>query len=228
MTTLKQYLVPAVISALIAVVIGLGFKTVESMPKAGTIGAGITNYSGISITGTPGSLDASGTVSFSGTVIDTGTTVLNNVVQSGNGFTLTLSTANGNSQAITAAQFCSAATVLIPITSTTTLTLTLPPATSTVATCGASLGSWASQYIDNESSSVVTIATSTGDIKGQGIQIYLASSTALTAAAGAYPMTSTGLALPATTTLLQTGIYTGTSTTNVILNMLNTFFKRQF
>src|SRR4051794_1289849 len=40
-----------------------------------------------------------------------GTLLTNEVVQSAAGFSLTLSTANGNTQRLTAAQFCSAATV---------------------------------------------------------------------------------------------------------------------
>lgn len=164
-----------------------------------------------------------GVTTFTSTLVNTSTTVLNNLIQGGNGFSLTIAAAT----VITATQFCSVSSIVIPPTAVAAFTITLPSATSTRLTCGATLGSFADQLIDNESSIVVTIATTTGEILGQGVQMQFASTTGPVANATLGGLTATGVAIPATTTLQQRGIYTGTSTTNVKLNILNSFFTRQ-
>lgn len=155
-----------------------------------------------------------------------GTLVVNELIQSGAGFSSTYSTANGTTLALTTASFCGVATVLIPITSTTTLTVTLPSATSTQVGCGAPLGSFSTQLIDNESSSAVTFATTTGEVPGQGVRFWIASSTPGTNATPAVFASASGIVVPASTTVQMMGQYTGTSTTNAILNVFVTFFKK--
>jgi hypothetical protein len=91
-----------------------------------------------------------------------GTTAMNNVIQSSSGYSQTYSTAAGTVFNVTPAQFCSAATILVPVSNTTTITVVLPSASTTYATCGATTGSWSNQIFQNDSSFSVTIATSTG------------------------------------------------------------------
>lgn len=160
------------------------------------------------------SIDRLGNLTTSANIVQTaGTTVLNNVVFGSGGYSSTFSTASGNSQTITAAQFCAATSILIPKTSTTTLTLTLPSAASTFTTCGAVAGGWASQLIDNESSFTVTLATSTTS----NINFYVASSTGNGKVTIPYPPT-----LPASTTMFSTGQYVDSTH----LNMFNLLYQR--
>lgn len=179
------------------------------------------------ITGT----SLSGVFSWAGTMVSTATLAVNNFVVSVVGWSLTLSTANGNSQTLGVTAFCGAATTITPITSTTTLTITLPSATSSAAACNGgnavALGSFSTQLITNESSNVLTFATTSGEVKGQGVQFDFASSTVFTNAAASpgYPFTSTGLAVPASTTVEMIGQFSGTSTANAILRIHVIYFQ---
>jgi len=161
------------------------------------------------------SVDNKGNISTIGNIVQTavtavntllGTTIFNNVVFSALGYSSTFSTANGNTQNVSTTQFCSGTTILIPQSSTSTLTLTLPAASSTYATCGATVGSWAPLIIDNESSKNVVIATSTG---GNGIVFFVASTTITNLGAPAYPPT-----IMASSSQIQFGLYTSSSALN--------------
>lgn len=121
------------------------------------------------------------------------------------------------SRQITPAEFCGTTSILIPQSVVSPITITLPAATSTYVACGAVAGGWSNQYIVNESSVAVTIATSTG---GSGISFFVASSTvyAGTLNAGAtFPFV-----IAASTTVMQNGLYTGSSG----LNLYTTVLKR--
>lgn len=235
----KKYILFGVAAVIIAGLLWWGFHRGQSFGTVISCSTDVTCFTKLGATVSfqdDGAMILNGAVTLNAGITQTnpasvnillGTSVFNNLVQSGAGFSLTLSTANGTTQFITAAQFCTTASVLIPQTSTTTLRIVLPAATSTLATCGASLGSFADQLIDNESSAAVTIGTTTGETARQGVQMYFASSTNQTTVGSAYPMTSTGIVIPATTTLSQRGQYTGLNVANVTLNILNTWFTRQ-
>lgn len=180
---------------------------------AGAIGSATNFYSIV--------LDSG--ITFGGTLVQTGgaaavailpgTTVLNNTVYGSAGYSSTITT----SRQITPAEFCGTTSILIPQSVVSPITITLPAATSTYVACGAVAGGWSNQYVVNESSVAVTIATSTG---GSGISFFVASSTvyAGTLNAGAtFPFV-----IAASTTVMQNGLYTGSSG----LNLYTTVLKR--
>ena len=138
-----------------------------------------------------------------------GTTITNNLVQGSAGYSLTLSTAVNTSFTLTPAQFCSGTSVLLPPSNTTTITLTIPAASTTAITCGAAVGSWSQQIIENDSGFALTFATTTGQLQNTitGLQpssfLYATGTPALSIT---YPPK-----IQATTTATMMGIFTSTS-----------------
>lgn len=162
------------------------------------------------------------TATFLGNIIQAGATSLvaifpgtvleNNVVQSYSGY----STTTTASQTIPVASFCTTATVLVPPSVVSPITITLPQASTTYAGCGAAVGGWSTQIIDNESSVAVTLATTTGAFGIQGIKFMYASGTPATAGAAAWPPT-----INASTTMILSGQYSSTTTLNAYITMYN-------
>ncbi len=134
---------------------------------------------------------------------------MNNLIFSYPGY----STTTTASATYTAAQFCSGANIDIPVTVTSGITITLPAATSTYLACGSpAFGSGSTQYIVNESSVTVTIATTTGVVQpGTGMRFLIASTTPGTGTSGQGTL-QFPIIIPASTTLMETGVYTSTST----------------
>lgn len=163
---------------------------------------------------TTSTIISTGIVTFANLVINTGTTVVNNLVQGGNGYSLTISSASTASQTITAFQFCSTASVLIPQTSTTSITITYPTITGLLAVCQGVAGGWSEQFIDNESSFPVTIATSSA-----GFNLYVASSTGLAKVSVQYPPV-----IAPTSTLKVTGQFTDSTH----INMYQDLYQRSY
>lgn len=211
---MKNKIILGIAALLVTVfVIGGYFFLKGGRSLAGAIGSATNFYSivldaGITIGGTI--VQTGGT---SAIAIFPGTTLLNNTVFGASGYSSTITT----SRQITPAEFCGTTSILIPQTVVSPITITLPAATSTFVACGAVAGGWSNQYLVNESSVAVTIATSTG---GSGISFFVASSTLYSGtlnAGSAFPFV-----IAASTTVMQNGLYTGSSN----LNLFTTVLKR--
>lgn len=159
-----------------------------------------------------------GTATFTGNIIQAGantlvavfpgTVIANNIVQASGGYSQTLTT----NTTTTVAQWCAGTAILIASSTAAAFTITLPAASSTFASqgaggCGATVGSWADQIIDNESSYNITLATTTG---GNGIRFFMATGTPATGAT--YPPF-----IAASSTVRFTGQYVSTSTLNAYM-----------
>ncbi len=169
---------------------------------------GITNTGGITEVGGPGTVN-----------VFPGTTITNNVVFGSGGYSNTFSTTVGTSFTVTPQQFCSATSLLIPVGNTTTVTLVLPAASTTFATCGATVGSWSDQIVENDSSFAVTEATSTGQVFNPvlGLQpaaFYMATGTP--AGSLTYPPK-----IQASTTAEITGLYNSTTSIEYLVSQLS-------
>jgi hypothetical protein len=141
---------------------GLGAYTSTEGEYIAANGFGVgTEHSFSTIIGPTGNLTLPGPSSLA---IFPGTTITNNVVFGSGGYSSTFSTTVGTSFTVTPAQFCAATSLLVPVGNTTTVTIVLPAASTTFATCGATVGSWSDQLIENDSSFAVTEATTTGQV----------------------------------------------------------------
>lgn len=208
MTNTQKAVGLVIAGAVIGLLLSLIAGSRGSDITAGGVYNQVTNYfkEGLVVGGASQfSISSAGAITTSGNIIQTsGATVVNNLVQGSAGYAQTLSTAVGTSFAITPAQWCTSTSLLVPVSNTTTITITLPAASTTYATCGASVGSWSTQIVENESSFQVTYATSTG---GNGITFFTATSS------------SANLGYPpkvmASTTQMATGLYTSSSALNL-------------
>lgn len=211
--TNKIIAIGVVILLIIGVVVYVNIHT-SGTKKSGALPITATTYTDLNVTG---SYYANGTaiINSLGNIITLGTSVFNDVIFGAAGFSTTYSTANGTSQNITLAQFCSGTALLVPNTSTTTLTLTYPAATTTFAGCGGVAGSWSNEIFDNESGSAITFATTTG---GSGVTFFVASTTAAAVGVPAWPPR-----LLASTSMIITGQYVDSSH----LNLYITQYQRQ-
>lgn len=116
---------------------------------------------------TTSDLTVSGNASIAGTATFSGVTVNNAAVYGigPNGATteISISTAATTSMTLTPAQFCSLNAVTAPSSNTTTVTLIFPSAAATAAVCGGlPAGAWGAVLYDNESTSSLNLATTTG------------------------------------------------------------------
>lgn len=208
MTSEKKLWVALVAVALLA--IGAYYFPIQrDKIVAGAIGSA-TNYYSLVLDST---LTVGGAITQTGgsaaVAVFPGTLAAQDIVFSAQGY----STTTTASATFTAAQFCQGSNIDIPVTVTAGITITLPAATSTYLACGSpALGAGSTQYIVNESSNTVTIATTTGVVQaGTGMRFLIASTTPGTGTSGQGTL-QFPIIIPASTTLKEDGIYTSTST----------------